>query len=221
MKTGLLFVILFISGCHTAGLVPPKEAIPIRNQENTYLKFKVQNYDRSKEAEGNLLFRFYKDNYQAVIQWYDPDPPTILLLPRSIPYSINPSHNYFKKKEDGQHLNVFWQFVVGDRRNNFRFDCEYWIPLPAGENEFSFMVSDYGSSRRGYLRQKFHLPANHSVRLSITPLQLSDEEEIAWKQSKGWPRILLGNRVFDLQTTIEPNIPGEVDSKCNPFEGEK
>ncbi|EPG68207.1 hypothetical protein [Leptospira wolffii] len=222
MKTGLLFVFLFVSGCHTAGLVPPKRAIPIRNQENTYLKFKVQNYDKSKEAERNLLFRFYKDNYQAVIQWYDPDPPAILLW--SSPYPINPSHNYFKKKEDGQHLNPLWQFVVGDRRSNFRFDCEYWIPLPAGENEFSFMVFDSGGNRRGYLRQKFDLSPNHSIRLSITPLYLANEdEEIAWKRSKGWPEffIKLWDRPFDLQTTIEPNVPGQEDSKCDPLEGEK
>ncbi|PJZ65487.1 hypothetical protein CH371_12760 [Leptospira wolffii] len=204
-----------------SGWVPREEAIPIRNQENTYLKFKVQNYDRSKEAEGNLLFRFYKDNYQTVIEWYDPDPPTILLLPRSIPYSINPSHSYFDKKQDGQHLNLFWQLIVGNRRSDFRFDCEYWIPLPAGKNEFSFMVFDYGGSRRGYLRQKFDLSPNHSIRLSAIPLQLSEDEEIAWKQSKGWPRILFGERVFDLQTTIEPNVPGQEDSKCDPFEGEK
>ncbi|TGL45432.1 hypothetical protein EHQ61_19420 [Leptospira wolffii] len=217
MKTPFLFVYLFILGCHTGGLVPKERALPIRNQENTYLKFKVQNYDRSKEANGNLLFRFYKDNYQAVIEWYDPDPPAILLW--SAPYPINPSQSYFEKKEDGQHLNLFWQLMAGNRRNDFRFDCEYWIPLPAGENEFSFMVFDYGGKRRGYLRQKFNLPADHSIRLSITPLQLSsDEEEIAWKQNKGWPRILFGERIFDLQTTIEPNVPGQVDSKCDPFE---
>lgn len=205
-----------------AGIAGPERAFPIRNQQNTYLKFNLKDYHREKGSKSDLLTSTYKDHYKALIQWYDQESASKLLGSPS--YPINPSQSYFEKKEDGQHLSLFWQFFAGNRRENFRFECEYWIPLPAGENEFSFMVNDFPGNRRGYLRQKFNLPSNHSIRLSITPLYLANEdEEIAWKRSKGWPEffIRLWNRPFDLQTTIEPNVPGEVDSKCDPFEGEK
>lgn len=212
----LLLQLSFMSCISLAGIAGPERAIPIRGQDNTYLKFRIQAYDQDREAKENRFLEFNRYRYQAVIELYDANSPVW-----NNPYPINPSQSYFEKKEDGQHLGLFWQFFAGNRRENFRFDCEYWIPLPAGENEFSFMVNDFGRNRRGYLRRKFLLPPDHSIRLSIIPLRFgTEDEEIAWKRSKGWPEffIKLWNRPFDLQATVEPNIPGEVDQKCDPIE---
>ncbi len=211
------FSIVFINSCAsfsevgntTYSFKPP-------NVKGTFLKFEIKNYKNRKNFEPNWVF--YSTNlYMFTTDWIDPDPP--FLVPKNSGYyhTINPSETYYVNKNDSLYKNRIRQILGGDRRDNFLYDCEYWMPIPAGKNKFRFHVLDYEEQRKEVIWKEFDLPENTSIRLKIEPIMVQEEKEsITSKAVSANEKYISERRGFQFIFQLEPNQIGEKEPQCSP-----
>ncbi|TGK42273.1 hypothetical protein [Leptospira andrefontaineae] len=206
----LIFLFLF-SGCLSVHYRGRK----IENHKNNFLKFEVKNFKERGNYEPHRFF--YKVNqYRFILMWLDPDVYFPYPKGDTIPRSINPSEDYYINKRDGLTRTKIDQFFHGDRRDYFAYDCEYWMPLLSGKNEYDFYIIDENEGRKEGAWPEFDLPEDHSVRMKITPAMRTKGSDPANRRT-GWystdPE--LTRKGFIIEFTIEKNRPGEQEPVCD------
>ncbi|TGK04903.1 hypothetical protein EHO59_08605 [Leptospira semungkisensis] len=189
----------------------------VPNVKNTYLKFNIRNYKDRKNYDPDSWF--YKINqFILLVEWFDSEPPFPYTKNSGYSFPINPPESYYQNKEDKIGRMRIRQILNGDRRDYFIFDCEYWMPMPAGLGKFKFYMNDYENGRISEVTKELNLPENHSIRLAIHPARID--------YSKYPPTVIHlqvgenknsqeGRKGFAFEFQIEENKPGDVEPKCN------
>ncbi|EIE00612.1 hypothetical protein [Leptospira licerasiae] len=206
----------FLAGCiNLSGLNEYRGGWVPKEFHQNFLKFKIQNYKERKNYEPNRFF--YKVNqYYFVIKWLDPDVYFPYTEKDRIPRSINPPENYYRGKNDGLSRNQINQFLHGDRRDYFAYDCEYWMPLLPGKNQYKIFINDEIDGRREGAELEFDLPEGNSVRMKIVPLMrtlASDPIHMPIGERSKNPELI--RKGFEVEFTIEKNRPGEQEPVCD------
>ncbi|MEI7014317.1 hypothetical protein [Leptospira licerasiae] len=180
-----------------------------------YLKFEIKNYKDRKNYEPNRFFSKV-NQYRLIVKWLDPDVYFPYTEKDRIPRPINPSEDYYKNKKDFLNRNKVRQILEGDRRSYFAYDCEYWMPLLPGKNEYDFYLIDEGEGRRDGARPEFDLPEGHSVRMKVIPAMRTKASDPIWvpigERSTDSELIRKG---FNIEFKIEKNRPGELEPICD------
>lgn len=180
-----------------------------------YLKFEIKNYKDRKNYEPNRFFSKI-NQYRFILKWLDPDVYFPYTKGDRIPRPINPPEDYYINKRDLLNRNVIRQIMEGDRRSFFAYDCEYWMPLLPGKNEYDFYIIDENEGRKEGIWPEFDLPEDHSVRMKITPAMRTKGSDPANRRT-GWystdPE--LTRKGFIIEFTIEKNRPGEQEPVCD------
>lgn len=187
----------------------------IVNSQNNFLKFEIKNFKDRKNYEPDKIF--YKiNNYRFILMWLDPDVHFPYPKGDKVPRSINPLEDYYKYKKDGLTRSKIDQFFHGDRRDYFAYDCEYWMPLLPGRNQYDLSIIDRSDFRADGAWPEFDLPENHSVRMKITPAMRTKGSDPI-NRITGWystdPE--LTRKGFIIEFTIEKNRPGEKEPVCD------
>lgn len=197
-----------------AGFSGPGRSFHIKNQKNTFLILEVKDYikpnliDQAPVGKDNRSFFFY-------IEATDYDEGSWL---KGFYYPVNPSHEYFRSKNDGLYRNIVWQFFSNFRREEFLFGCKYEIPMPSGVNEFKFMIFDYDKRKRGYVQKNIDLSEGHSIRVIVSISEDKSSENLRQiKDSQNWPSSyrFLGEQIINLDFQIGKTSQGEEDSPCS------
>ncbi|ULG94523.1 hypothetical protein [Leptospira interrogans] len=205
----IVYVILFFTGCPMGIRISRS----VSGVENTYIKFKISKMNGFKivrEYINTDVFLFHsrikKDGIFANIQFTIFDN-----------LYMNPSENYYYRKQDGLYRNIFFQ-ISGNMREDFLIDCEYRMPTPAGSNKYSFDVDFQAYQRSGSLESEFDLPPNHSIRLNFVPKDIEVPfvpfSEEAFKDPKDRKVILKKKKIFEIIATVEPNPEPDEDKPC-------
>ncbi|MEI1278735.1 hypothetical protein V6Z05_10445 [Leptospira venezuelensis] len=218
MKVLPLFFILlfsFFRCVSLAGLGGYDRGWTPKEFHQNYLKFEIKNYKDRKNYEPHRTF--YKINqYYFVLKWLDPDVHFPYTKNDRIPRSINPPEDYYINKKDLLNRNRIRQIMEGDRRDYFAYDCEYWMPLLPGKNEYDFYIIDENEGRRDGAWPEFDLPEGHSVRMKVTPAMRTKGSD-PLNRISGWystdPE--LTRQGFIIEFTIEKNRPGEQEPVCD------
>ncbi|GBF38275.1 hypothetical protein [Leptospira johnsonii] len=180
-----------------------------------YLKFEIKNYKERKNYEPDLSFS-KANQYRFILKWLDPDVYFPYTEKDRIPRPINPPEAYYINKKDLINRNRFRQILEGDRRSYFAYDCEYWMPILPGKNQYDFYIIDESEGRRDGALSEFELPEDHSVRMKITPAMRTKGSD-PLNRITGWystdPE--LTRKGFIIEFTIEKNRPGEQEPICD------
>ncbi|MEI1278177.1 hypothetical protein V6Z05_07615 [Leptospira venezuelensis] len=209
-----ILLLIILDNCSpAAGFTGPGRSFPIKNQKNTFLILKIEDYAKSTLADQSQINKNSR-SFFFYVRSKDSDATG---WAKGLSYPVNPSQEYFRNKNDGLDKNIVWQFFTSFRREEFLFGCEYQIPMPSGVNEFTFMIFDYDKGRRGYIQKKIDLPEGHSIRIKASAGEKKSAENL--KQIKvfyNWPSsyYFLGEQIIDLDFQIEKTPPGEADFPC-------
>ncbi|TGN04024.1 hypothetical protein [Leptospira dzoumogneensis] len=217
MTKFLLFLPLCFSlGCiNLVGLSEYRGGWAPKEFHQNYLKFEIKNFKERKSYEPDRWF--YKVNkYYFLIKWMDPNVYFPYTEKDRIPRSINPSEDYYIHKKDLLTRYKINQFLHGDRRDYFAYDCEYWMPLLPGKNQYKIFINDIADQRREGAEPKLDLPEGYSVRMKIVPAMRTLGSDPLWlpigERPKGPELIRKG---FEIEFTIEKNRPGEQEPVCD------
>ncbi|EIE01816.1 hypothetical protein [Leptospira licerasiae] len=210
----LQIAVTLLSCISSGGIAGPGRSFPIENQKNTFLILKIEDYAKSALADQSQINKNSR-SFFFYIRSKDSDATG---WAKGLSYPVNPSHEYFRNKNDGLYKNIVWQFFSSFRREEFLFGCEYQIPMPSGVNEFTFMIFDYDNRKRGYIQKSLDLPENHSVRVKVFVGEDQPSENLRkLKDSQNWPSSyrFLGEQIINLDFQIEKTFQGEEDSSCS------
>ncbi|TGM12297.1 hypothetical protein EHQ81_14620 [Leptospira selangorensis] len=179
-----------------------------------YLKFEIKNYKDRKNYESDR-FLWKVNQYRFILKWLDPNVYFPYTEKDRIIRTINPPEDYYRNKKDLLNRNLFRQIMEGDRRDYFAYDCEYWMPILPGKNQYKVLINDISDQRREGAEPEFDLPEGHSVRMKIVPAMRtlgSDPIRMLGEPSKDPELIRKG---FEIQFTIEKNRPDEQEPVCD------
>ncbi|MGJ4788953.1 hypothetical protein [Leptospira koniambonensis] len=180
-----------------------------------FLKFEIKNFKERKNYEPDRFFH-QVNQYRFILKWLDPDIYFPYAKNDRIPRHINPSENYYLNKRDFLNRNKIRQILEGDRRDYFAYDCEYWMPLLPGKNQYKIFINDEMEGRRDGVEPEFDLPEGHSIRMKITPAMRTKGSD-PLNGGTGWystdPE--LTRKGFIIEFTVEKNRPGEQEPICD------
>lgn len=210
----IIIAVIFDSCSSFGGIGGPGRAFTIKNQKNTFLILQIDDYSIIPtnnigpiQKEGRSYSFYIKSKDYDTVGWI-----------KGLSYPVNPSHEYFRNKNDGLYKNKISQFFSNFRREEFLFGCKYKIPMPAGKNEFTFMIFDYDERKRGYAEKSIDLSENHSIRVIASISEDKSSENLRQtKDSQNWPSSyrFLGEQIISLNFQIEKTSEGEGDSPCS------
>ncbi|PKA16551.1 hypothetical protein CH363_07185 [Leptospira haakeii] len=213
--------LFFLSICFSLGCIPlaglgsydrgwtPKEFY------QNYLKFEIKNYKDRKNYEPDRWF-FEINQYYFLIKWMDPNVYFPYTEKDRILRNVNPPEDYYINKKDFLNRNLFRQIIEGDRRDYFAYDCEYWMPLLPGKNQYKILINDITDQRRDGAEPEFDLPEGYSVRMKIVPAMRtlgSDPTRMPIGERPKSPELV--RKGFEIEFTIEKNRPGEEEPACD------
>ncbi|TGK05901.1 hypothetical protein EHO58_09045 [Leptospira selangorensis] len=212
--TILSFCIL--SGCiNLVGLSEYRGGWTPQEFHQNYLKFEIKNFKDRKNYEPNRFFSKI-NQYYFVLKWMDPNVYFPYTEKDPILRSINPSEDCYIHKKDLLTRYKINQFLHGDRRDYFAYDCEYWMPLLPGKNQYKVLINDIADQRREGAEPEFDLPQGHSVRMKILPAIRtlgSDPIRMPIGEPPKDPELI--RKGFEIQFTIEKNRPDEREPVCD------
>ncbi|WP_243402003.1 hypothetical protein [Leptospira haakeii] len=180
-----------------------------------YLKFEIKNYKDRKNYEPDRWF-FEINQYYFLIKWMDPNVYFPYTEKDRILRNVNPPEDYYINKKDFLNRNLFRQIIEGDRRDYFAYDCEYWMPLLPGKNQYKILINDITDQRRDGAEPEFDLPEGYSVRMKIVPAMRtlgSDPTRMPIGERPKSPELV--RKGFEIEFTIEKNRPGEEEPACD------
>ncbi|TGK07512.1 hypothetical protein EHO59_05260 [Leptospira semungkisensis] len=209
-------IILFATGdcVPIGGIAGPRRSFSIPNQKNTFLILHIKDYE-IPILENRTQIEKNKRSFNLYVESYDYEADSWI---KGISYPVNPSHEYFRSKNDGLYKNVVWQFFSNSRREEFQFGCEYRIPLPSGVNKFTIMFFDFEKSKRGFAIKKIDLSENQSIRVEVSPEEFQSQENLRIiKDTQNWPSSYryLSEQIIDLTFHVEKTPPSDSDLPCN------